>query len=126
MADVDYQLRLLRRQYLQVFEPDFLAWPHPQLLRRSDAQAVSNSRGYFLLLVLALSGTANPLFWAWVIPQKLPTLFIYIHFYFKLLHKIGWLTPGTAVVVQTFVRREPQSSTTAREVSTTRAAATYS
>ncbi|KAI1147162.1 putative methyltransferase-domain-containing protein [Nemania diffusa] len=39
MADVDYQLRLLRRQYLQVFEPDFLAWPHPQLLRRSDAQA---------------------------------------------------------------------------------------
>ncbi|KAJ2974235.1 hypothetical protein NUW58_g8723 [Xylaria curta] len=39
MADVDPQLRLLRRQYLQLFEPDFLAWPHPQLLRRSDAQA---------------------------------------------------------------------------------------
>ncbi|KAI1426386.1 putative methyltransferase-domain-containing protein [Xylaria sp. FL1777] len=39
MADVDLQLRLLRRQYLQLFEPDFLAWPHPQLLRRSDAQA---------------------------------------------------------------------------------------
>ncbi|KAI1128198.1 S-adenosyl-L-methionine-dependent methyltransferase [Nemania abortiva] len=39
MADVDHQLRLLRRQYLQLFEPDFLAWPHPQLLRRSDAQA---------------------------------------------------------------------------------------
>ncbi|KAI0799529.1 S-adenosyl-L-methionine-dependent methyltransferase [Xylaria sp. FL0064] len=39
MADVDPQLRLLRRQYFQLFEPDFLAWPHPQLLRRSDAQA---------------------------------------------------------------------------------------
>ncbi|KAI1108891.1 S-adenosyl-L-methionine-dependent methyltransferase [Nemania sp. NC0429] len=39
MADVDDQLRLLRRQYLQLFEPDFLAWPHPQLLRRADAQA---------------------------------------------------------------------------------------
>ncbi|KAK5631425.1 hypothetical protein RRF57_007139 [Xylaria bambusicola] len=35
MAD----LRLLKRQYFQLFEPDFLAWPHPQLLRRSDAQA---------------------------------------------------------------------------------------
>ncbi|KAI0097855.1 putative methyltransferase-domain-containing protein [Nemania sp. FL0031] len=39
MADTDPQLKLLRRQYLQLFEPDFLAWPHPQLLRRSDAQA---------------------------------------------------------------------------------------
>ncbi|KAI1179524.1 S-adenosyl-L-methionine-dependent methyltransferase [Nemania sp. FL0916] len=39
MADVDSQLRLFRRQYLQLFEPDFLAWPHAQLLRRSDAQA---------------------------------------------------------------------------------------
>ncbi|KAI0454443.1 putative methyltransferase-domain-containing protein [Xylaria acuta] len=39
MADVDSQLLLLRRQYLQLFEPDFLAWPHAQLLRRSDAQA---------------------------------------------------------------------------------------
>ncbi|KAI3317543.1 S-adenosyl-L-methionine-dependent methyltransferase [Xylariaceae sp. AK1471] len=39
MADVDSQLKLLRRQYLQLFEPDFLAWPHPQLLRRYDAQA---------------------------------------------------------------------------------------
>jgi protein-lysine N-methyltransferase EEF2KMT len=39
MADVDPQLRLFRRQYLQLFEPDFLAWPHAQLLRRSDAQA---------------------------------------------------------------------------------------
>lgn len=39
MADVDPQLRLLKRQYFQLFEPDFLAWPHPQLLRRSDAQA---------------------------------------------------------------------------------------
>ncbi|KAI1295121.1 putative methyltransferase-domain-containing protein [Xylaria venustula] len=39
MADVDPQLQLLRRQYFQLFEPDFLAWPPPQLLRRSDAQA---------------------------------------------------------------------------------------
>ncbi|KAI8955931.1 putative methyltransferase-domain-containing protein [Xylaria longipes] len=39
MADVDSQLLLFRRQYLQLFEPDFLAWPHAQLLRRSDAQA---------------------------------------------------------------------------------------
>ncbi|KAI1359822.1 putative methyltransferase-domain-containing protein [Xylaria arbuscula] len=38
MAEVDSQLRLLRRQYFQLFEPDFLAWPHPQLLRRGDAQ----------------------------------------------------------------------------------------
>ncbi|KAI0972965.1 S-adenosyl-L-methionine-dependent methyltransferase [Xylaria arbuscula] len=39
MTDVDPQLQLLRRQYFQLFEPDFLAWPPPQLLRRSDAQA---------------------------------------------------------------------------------------
>ncbi|RWA13080.1 hypothetical protein EKO27_g2033 [Xylaria grammica] len=39
MADVDPQLRLFRRQYFQLFEPEFLAWPHPQLLRRGDAQA---------------------------------------------------------------------------------------
>lgn len=38
MADVDSQLLLLKRQYLQLFEPGFLAWPHAQLLRRSDAQ----------------------------------------------------------------------------------------
>ncbi|KAI5928100.1 putative methyltransferase-domain-containing protein [Camillea tinctor] len=37
--DVDSQLLLLRRQYLQLFEPDFLAWPPPQLLRSADAQA---------------------------------------------------------------------------------------
>ncbi|KAI0391010.1 S-adenosyl-L-methionine-dependent methyltransferase [Xylariaceae sp. FL0594] len=39
MADVDPQLKLFRRQYLQLFQPDFLAWPHPQLLRRADVQA---------------------------------------------------------------------------------------
>lgn len=39
MSDIDPQLRLFRRQYLQLFEPDFLAWPPPQLLRRGDAQA---------------------------------------------------------------------------------------
>lgn len=39
MSDIDDQLLLLRRQYLQLFEPDFLAWPHAQLLRRGDAQA---------------------------------------------------------------------------------------
>ncbi|GAP92337.1 putative nicotinamide n-methyltransferase protein [Rosellinia necatrix] len=39
MSDVDLQLLLLKRQYLQLFEPDFLAWPHAQLLRRGDAQA---------------------------------------------------------------------------------------
>ncbi|KAI2631636.1 S-adenosyl-L-methionine-dependent methyltransferase [Xylaria nigripes] len=39
MADADPQLQLFKRQYIQLFEPDFLAWPHPQLLRRSDAQA---------------------------------------------------------------------------------------
>ncbi|KAI8630803.1 S-adenosyl-L-methionine-dependent methyltransferase [Xylariaceae sp. FL1651] len=39
MADVDPQLQLFRRQYLQLFQLDFLAWPHPQLLRRGDVQA---------------------------------------------------------------------------------------
>ncbi|KAI0205466.1 putative methyltransferase-domain-containing protein [Astrocystis sublimbata] len=39
MANIDSQLLLLRRQYFQLFEPDFLAWPPAQLLRRSDAQA---------------------------------------------------------------------------------------
>lgn len=38
MADDDPQLLLLRRQYFQTFEPDFLAWPSPQLLRNADAQ----------------------------------------------------------------------------------------
>ncbi|KAI1262318.1 S-adenosyl-L-methionine-dependent methyltransferase [Xylariaceae sp. FL1019] len=38
MADIDPQLQLLRRQCLQLFEPDFLAWPHSQLLIRTDAQ----------------------------------------------------------------------------------------
>ncbi|CAJ2510879.1 Uu.00g065040.m01.CDS01 [Anthostomella pinea] len=37
-SDIDTQLLLFRRQYLQLFEPDFLAWPPPQLLRSSDAQ----------------------------------------------------------------------------------------
>ncbi|KAI1493098.1 putative methyltransferase-domain-containing protein [Biscogniauxia mediterranea] len=37
--DVDSELLLLRRQYLQLFEPDFLAWPPPQLLKSADAQA---------------------------------------------------------------------------------------
>ncbi|KAI1506445.1 putative methyltransferase-domain-containing protein [Biscogniauxia marginata] len=37
--DVDSQLLLLRRQYLQQFEPDFLAWPPPKLLKSADAQA---------------------------------------------------------------------------------------
>ncbi|KAI1382836.1 putative methyltransferase-domain-containing protein [Hypoxylon trugodes] len=36
--DVDPQLLLLRRQYLQLFEPDFLAWPSPKLLKNVDAQ----------------------------------------------------------------------------------------
>jgi hypothetical protein len=39
MADADAQLQLFRRQYLQLLEPDFLAWPQPQLLRHGDAQA---------------------------------------------------------------------------------------
>ncbi|KAH9893797.1 putative methyltransferase-domain-containing protein [Xylariomycetidae sp. FL2044] len=36
--DIDPQLLLLRRQYLQLFEPDFMAWPPPQLLRDPDVQ----------------------------------------------------------------------------------------
>ncbi|KAI5864094.1 putative methyltransferase-domain-containing protein [Durotheca rogersii] len=36
--DVDPELLLLRRQYLQLFEPDFLAWPPPRLLKSADAQ----------------------------------------------------------------------------------------
>ena len=35
---MDPQLLLFRRQYLQLFEPDFLAWPPKALLRDPDAQ----------------------------------------------------------------------------------------
>ncbi|ORY69110.1 putative methyltransferase-domain-containing protein [Pseudomassariella vexata] len=35
---MDPQLVLFRRQYLQLFEPDFLAWPPAQLLRNADVQ----------------------------------------------------------------------------------------
>lgn len=35
---MDPQLLLFRRQYLQVFEPDFLAWPPKQLLRDAGVQ----------------------------------------------------------------------------------------
>ena len=35
---MDPQLLLFRRQYLQLFEPEFLAWPPKQLLRDADAQ----------------------------------------------------------------------------------------
>ncbi|KAI1341700.1 S-adenosyl-L-methionine-dependent methyltransferase [Xylariaceae sp. FL0016] len=37
-GDIDPQLLLFRRQYLQLFEPDFLAWPPLKLLRSGDAQ----------------------------------------------------------------------------------------
>ncbi|KAF2163226.1 hypothetical protein M409DRAFT_68539 [Zasmidium cellare ATCC 36951] len=36
---MDPQLVLFRRQYLQLFEPDFLAWPPKQLLRDADVQS---------------------------------------------------------------------------------------
>ncbi|KAI0142616.1 putative methyltransferase-domain-containing protein [Hypoxylon sp. NC0597] len=36
--DVDPQLLLLRRQYMQLFEPDFLAWPPPKFLKGKDVQ----------------------------------------------------------------------------------------
>ena len=36
---MDSQLLLFRRQYLQLFEPDFLAWPPKQLLRDPAVQA---------------------------------------------------------------------------------------
>lgn len=36
---MDQQLLLFRRQYYQLFEPDFLAWPPKQLLRDSTVQA---------------------------------------------------------------------------------------
>ena len=35
---MDPQILLFRRQYLQLFEPDFLAWPPKQLLRDSGVQ----------------------------------------------------------------------------------------
>ncbi|KAL7624534.1 hypothetical protein AAE478_006099 [Parahypoxylon ruwenzoriense] len=36
---MDSQLLLLRRQYMQLFEPDFLAWPPPKFLKNTDVQA---------------------------------------------------------------------------------------
>ena len=36
---MDPQLRLFRRQYLQLFEPDFLAWPPKPLLLDATCQA---------------------------------------------------------------------------------------
>lgn len=35
---MDPQLILFRRQYLQIFEPDFLSWPPKLLLKNADAQ----------------------------------------------------------------------------------------
>ncbi|KAK8044009.1 nicotinamide n-methyltransferase [Apiospora rasikravindrae] len=37
-ADIDQRLVVFRRQYLQLFEPDFLAWPPLQLLKNADVQ----------------------------------------------------------------------------------------
>ena len=36
---MDPQLILFRRQYSQLFEPDFLAWPPERLLRDPNVQA---------------------------------------------------------------------------------------
>ncbi|KAI2463190.1 putative methyltransferase-domain-containing protein [Annulohypoxylon bovei var. microspora] len=36
--DIDPQLLLLRRQYMQLFEPDFLAWPPLKFLKSVDVQ----------------------------------------------------------------------------------------
>lgn len=36
---MDPQLRLFQRQYLQLFEPDFLVWPPKPLLRDPSGQA---------------------------------------------------------------------------------------
>jgi hypothetical protein len=36
---IDPQLLLFRRQYLQLFEPSFLAWPPKQLLRDAGVQS---------------------------------------------------------------------------------------
>jgi len=38
-GSIDPQLLLFRRQYLQLFEPDFLAWPPKALLRDAHIQA---------------------------------------------------------------------------------------
>ncbi len=38
-SEVDPSLLLFRRQYMQLFESDFLAWPPQKLLRTGDAQA---------------------------------------------------------------------------------------
>ncbi|OTB04625.1 hypothetical protein M426DRAFT_11511 [Hypoxylon sp. CI-4A] len=37
-GNVDPQLLLVRRQYMQLFEPDFLAWPSPKYLKDTDIQ----------------------------------------------------------------------------------------
>ncbi|KAK8015449.1 hypothetical protein PG990_008745 [Apiospora arundinis] len=37
-SDIDQRLVVLRRQYLQLFEPDFLAWPPLKLLKNADVQ----------------------------------------------------------------------------------------
>ncbi|KAI1204552.1 putative methyltransferase-domain-containing protein [Annulohypoxylon truncatum] len=36
--DIDPRLLILRRQYMQLFEPDFLAWPPSSLLKSADVQ----------------------------------------------------------------------------------------
>ncbi|KAK7943966.1 methyltransferase-domain-containing protein [Apiospora aurea] len=37
-SDIDQRLVIFRRQYLQLFEPDFLAWPPLKLLKIADVQ----------------------------------------------------------------------------------------
>ncbi|KAF3067463.1 Protein-lysine N-methyltransferase efm3 [Daldinia childiae] len=37
-CEMDPQLLLLRRQYMQLFEPDFLAWPPAKFLKNDDVQ----------------------------------------------------------------------------------------
>ncbi|KAK8085870.1 nicotinamide n-methyltransferase [Apiospora hydei] len=37
-SDIDQRLVVFRRQYLQLFEPDFLAWPPLKLLKNADVQ----------------------------------------------------------------------------------------
>ncbi|KAK8053087.1 hypothetical protein PG996_012388 [Apiospora saccharicola] len=37
-SDIDQRLVIFRRQYLQLFEPDFLAWPPLKLLKNADVQ----------------------------------------------------------------------------------------
>lgn len=36
--EIDPQLLLFRRQYFQLVDPEFLAWPPKELLRLADAQ----------------------------------------------------------------------------------------